>query len=443
MVQVGNDKWEMIRKLTVIFFLAAVSSGTAVAQNFRFYNPDSLEHVAEDNNRDAQGHVVRGAYLTNQWFDNWAFGIAGGVQTTYAPVKGAGLRFTPAFDIYAMKWVTPTVAARFGFQGFKMEEQYPLKWMGRHYAIARDADDPTIARYKQTYFHVDLLFSVTNFFAGYRESRTLNLSPYLHAGYLRLGHPDYSYFNSTYRDREIAFGFGLYSAYKITNHISATSDLRVSNFSGRYHDEDGGRVNSIYLTVGASYTIFKWYWERHATAIAPLRAGYDDAIASLEAVENENKELIQVTEELKNANINLNITNKQLEDKVQAQAAIDSRRNPNDELLHRVANAEIVLYYELDIDKLSPTESLRLENYVIDTYQADRKHVFYITGSADKGTGSASHNAKLSRRRAENVKKTLVRDYGIPASQVVIKASIVSDKHADGRLDRCVLFENE
>lgn len=413
------------------------------AQSFQIYDPDNLQHQVEDGNRDANGKIIRGAYLTNQWFDNWAFGLSAGVQGTFCGMKGSGIRVTPAFEFTALKWVTPTIAARAGFQGFKMEERYPEAWLGGHYPIARDPDDKTLIRYKQTYLHVDLLFSLSNFIFGYRESRTFNYAPYVHAGYLRIGHPDYSYFNNVYRDREVALGFGLYTTYKITNHIGITGDLRWNNFSGRYHDNDGGRVNSLYLLFGANYTIFKWYWQRHATVMAPLAEGYNDAVASLEAVEIEKETLVVENRKLKDDNLNLNTEVRKLEDKVQAQAVIDSRKNPGDELLARVAGAEIVLYFELDIDKLSPTESLRLENYVVNTWTRDPGHVFYITGSADAGTGSASHNAKLSRRRAENIKKQLVRSYGIPASQVVIKASIVSDKHADGRLDRCVLFENE
>lgn len=440
---------KLLRPIFTIWLLLTVTC-TVGAQSFQIYNPENYQHELEDGNRDSQGKIIRGSYLTNQWFDNWAFGVGAGIQGTFCGMEGSGIRITPAYEITAMKWVTPTIAARLGFQGFRMEERYPEVWLGGHYPIARDPDDKTLIRYKQTYIHVDMLLSLSNFLFGYRESRSFNYAPYVHAGFLRLGHPDYSYFNGTYRDREVAMGAGMFLTYKITNHISATADLRWSNFSGRYHDDDGGRVHSLYLTFGANYTIFKWYWQRHATVMAPLSEGYNDAIASLEAVEIEKEHLVIENQKLKDDNIVLNTSNdklkvevRQLEDQVQAQAAIDSRKNPNDELLARVAAAELVLYYELDVDRLSPTESLRLENYIVTTWNNDPKHVFYITGSADAGTGSAPHNSKLSRRRAENIKKTLVRSYGIPESQVVIKANIVSNKHADGRLDRCVLFENE
>ncbi|MBP9986957.1 MAG: OmpA family protein, partial [Bacteroidales bacterium] len=69
--------------------------------------------------------------------------------------------------------------------------------------------------------------------------------------------------------------------------------------------------------------------------------------------------------------------------------------------------------------------------------------VFYLTGSADNGTGSFERNSFLSTNRVNRVKTYLKNKFGIPENRIVIKAAIVSDKHEDGRLDRCVLFENE
>ena len=42
----------------------------------------------------------------------------------------------------------------------------------------------------------------------------------------------------------------------------------------------------------------------------------------------------------------------------------------------------------------------------------------YIRGYADRDTGTAAYNMKLSERRAQTVKDILVNDYGIDASRL-------------------------
>ena len=39
--------------------------------------------------------------------------------------------------------------------------------------------------------------------------------------------------------------------------------------------------------------------------------------------------------------------------------------------------------------------------------------VFTITGYADKGTGSAEYNMKLSKKRAEAVRDLMVNEFGV------------------------------
>ncbi|MGL4332542.1 MAG: OmpA family protein, partial [Bacteroidales bacterium] len=46
---------------------------------------------------------------------------------------------------------------------------------------------------------------------------------------------------------------------------------------------------------------------------------------------------------------------------------------------------------------------------------------FVITGYADKATGSAEYNLKLSERRANEVAKALVQKFGVNEDQLVVK----------------------
>ena len=110
-------------------------------------------------------------------------------------------------------------------------------------------------------------------------------------------------------------------------------------------------------------------------------------------------------------------------------------------LQERAANADLVVYYYINKEDLNFSELHHLDNYVQGTLAAEPDHVFYLTGSADKGTGTMERNVYLSNARAENVKKILMKDFGVKEENIVIKATVVTDKHLDGALDRCVLIE--
>lgn len=69
----------------------------------------------EDGNRDANGKIVRGPYETNNFWDNWGIGVAGGVNfigdRNVKPGVGGNVEFNVS------KYFTPCYGLRFGFQG--------------------------------------------------------------------------------------------------------------------------------------------------------------------------------------------------------------------------------------------------------------------------------------------------------------------------------------
>lgn len=450
----------MDMKRIALSLIIAIAGLTAGAQEIQ------LHTSPEDNNRDANGKIQRSSYITNEWYDNWELGVSGGVQTMisgYADKQNTGFDIgtgvlTPSFDFTLTKWITPGAAVRFGLQGFNVTENRELYMGGwwNHYVPKQENGR---MYYGQTYMHCDVMLSVTNFVWGYKESRFYNFTPYFHTGYLRLYHPDEGIFTKTHRDREIELGFGVLNTFRVTDHVGVNVDLRWGNFAGRFHDvSNGGRVNDISLMAGMRYTMFKWYWNRFSTAAK----GYENAIAAEKALRAANeRKLAAAQKDLEAAQKMLEDQKAELAQRLLAEQANidklgDTYINPDggeisskdtvilkDELLVRLANAEFVLFYPINVDRLSAQEEYRLDAYIRQVRETDSNHVFYLTGSADKGTGNERINTRLSRNRAENVKRLLMKKYGIPESQIVIKAMIITDKHADGSLDRCTLFENQ
>lgn len=392
-------------------------------------------------NVDENGKKMRVGYLTNPWYSNWSVGLAVGGQRL---VSGSGVQhdgrpdwgksvLTPEFEINITKWFTPVMATRFGLQGFKVKDLVGTADYHQNHFVPkfRELEDGSKEFvYNQTYFHLDVLWNVVNTIWGYKGNRFYNFIPYAHFGYMRLSHPDYPLFTREYRDREIAAGFGLFNTFRISNSVLANVDFRWTAFNGRYHDaSNGGLVNDFSASIGLTYNIEKWYWARAKGLEVQrdiARAEAKSALASLNEAMDENASLKRLIDD----------ANAHAKDTVVTCVPARTFRE-------RVENADLIMYYELNVSKANFAELNHLHDFVTATLQNDPKHVFYLTGSADKGTGTFDINTKLSKERAQNVKDILMSKYNVPENQVVIKSTIISDKHEDGGLDRLVLIENQ
>lgn len=408
--------------------LAMTACLSAFAQEFTAEYPTST--------RDENGKVVKSGYITNMWYDNWVISVDGGA-TTYTS-KVTDPKFAPAFDLSVTKWAMPAMAFRFGVQGFQGKEIIPAGyapiWMN-HSAFPWNPQKNQLS-WDYFYAHADLLWSATNSFLGYKFDRFWNIAPYLHGGYQRMFDPEK--YKTNY-DREVVYGAGILNTFRITDRINLNIDLRASNFSGRYHSASGGRVTELTAMAGLSFNIFKPGWRRVHELEKANAAALAANAAALAAEQANSKNLADLNDALRAQNDALLDEMNGLK-KLANEA---SNRYGDDELLRRIAEAGLVIYYDLGKDVIRDCEELHINQYVQAALAADPNHVFYLTGSADKGTGTTEINNRLSNGRVNNVKRYLINDLKIAPEKVVIKKTIISDQHADGRLDRCVLFENE
>ena len=415
-----------VSRIFAALLLLAVSASVS-AQEFTSEYPTSR--------RDENGNVVKSGYITNSWYDNWTISVNGGLSTSFSKVSDNMI--TPAFDISVTKWAMPAMAFRFGVQGFQGKEGLD-SYMPQFLNHSPFPYSNKTLSWDYLYAHADLIWSATNSFLGYDFDRFWNIAPYLHGGYQRMFDPDAYKVNY---DREAVFGAGIINTFRLTDRISLNLDLRASNYSGRYHCASGGRVTAVTAMAGLSINLYKPGWRRaHELEVAKdaAIASSAAALASLATAEGLNKDLAA-------ENTALRTRNQELEDEMNALKAVaaSSPNKETDELLRRIGEAGLVIYYDLAKDNIRDCEQLHINQYVKAVLDADPDHVFYLTGSADKGTGTESINTRLSNGRVNNVKRYLINELKVAPEKVVIKKAIISDQHADGRLDRCVLFENE
>ena len=98
----------------------------------------------------------------------------------------------------------------------------------------------------------------------------------------------------------------------------------------------------------------------------------------------------------------------------------------------------VTVFFAKDSYKLTDLEKTHLRNAVRHLKAKGESVRFTLCGSADAGTGSAEHNAELSRKRADAVIAYL-KELGIDSDRFTVNTQIGND--ADPELDRCVTIE--
>ena len=379
-----------------------VMSALAVMAGVLVVSPSA--NAQENGNRDENGKVVRGAYETNKFGDNWFIGAGAGVNSWL--VNGASPKAGVAVDAFVGKWITPTVGVRMGWKGLKDG------------VSAKDGYMIADEKFNYNSVHADVLWNLSNLFSGYKETRTWNISVY----------PTSAYMNAA-KNKEFGAGIGMLNNFRLGNRVGLYLDLSAlttkADFAGispRPKTLVGVLPSATFgLTVNLGKTGFK----RHSSvvpAIVPVpftEAQYNNLQDKVNALEKENKDLKAQIEELKNAK----------PDTVTVSKAGD-------------LVSPATLYYEIGSTKLSEREEAHLEFYVKNILEQAPDKVFVLTGSADKGTGTAARNQYLSEQRVNNVKKVLVEKYGIAEDHLIVKAEgATNNRFGSAVLNRVVTIE--
>ena len=401
---------------TVKFFLgaialAAVSMIAAPAVN-----------AQEDGNRDENGKVVRGPYLTNKFGDNWFVSAAGGVNL----LVDKGFEVAPAFalDVNVGKWVTPSVGVRLGYAGVKGAAwSNDPTWLGAEL-------DYDKCMYKQnfcsTYIHGDVMWNVSNAWGGYKETRFWNFIPYAHAGVLRFG------VKGNGGDEEFAAGVGLLNNLRLTDRLDLTLDLRATVANARIHG--GQRLATLFTpTLGLSVDLGKYNWVRAANWHNPADVdAISAAEASAAALAAANAALAADKKGLQDENAALAAKNKSLQD--------ENAKLAKNQGLENVEPASF--FFEIGQTKLSEKELEHLDFYINNVLPyVKNKKATVITGSADKKTGTARRNQQLCEKRAQYVKDLLNQKYGIDTADFVFNTNISAEGKAE--LQRAVIVSFE
>lgn len=403
----------------------------------------TVQEITED------GKPVQYVYLTNRWRDNLFVGASAGLSTRFTLGSKSDITSTyanPDINVFILKWFAPQIGLRLGYQGINGREglnsymPYQLNHTPFGYKLdstgefVESSSDPGVLHYGLMHIHGDVMWNITNTFSGFKRDRFFEISAYFSGGYLRLWDNKLGKKGSSF-DQEFALGLGAYATFRITHRLLGIADLRFTNHASRYRNDNGARTNIAALSVGVAFNLCKTYWTNGtdvAMTVAQAHEAEVEAREMLAKIEDANVQLEQEVEELSSQLDDTNEENKVLKQEVESVPYIIFKE--------RAKEADLVLYFYINQSTLNFSELHHLEGYVKQVLSIEPDHVFKITGSADKGTGTEERNKELSQARANYVKSILVDKFGVKPENI-ITSTVVTDKNIEAALDRCALIE--
>ena len=334
----------------------------------------SFNALAQENaNTDENGKIVRGAYETNGIFDNTYINLGAGVNSSLllsGANKGLG-GFGLGTEILAGKWWTPAIGARLGWHGF--------------------TNQITGTQYGSHFIHGDFVWNMFNSFLGYKETRFWSLNPFATMGVLMTSNAGTNY--------EYGAGVGFNNVFRLSPRVNVTLDLQaLISKSQPYGIADTRFIYFPSATLGLAFNLGKTNFDRH-NSITPVvipvpftTEQYNalaDKVAKLEAENAALKDQIAALENELAPYRNL----------VSGQTYLFE--NGTFTAVDVIAASPITLYFDCGSAKLSQRELAHLEYFTENVVNADTK--LAVNGYADKQTGSARRNQKLSEQRVDYV----------------------------------------
>ncbi|HJD77055.1 OmpA family protein [Bacteroides reticulotermitis] len=347
---------------------------------------------------------------TNRFGANWFIsgGVGGQVYFGDNDSKADfGKRIAPAVDVAVGKWFTPSIGLRVAYNGLQAKGATPnandVFVKGGTYSNGYHKQKWNLAN-----FHGDVLFNLSNMFCGYKEDRVYSLIPYVGAGLLHS-------WSDPHFD-ELGVNAGLINRFRLSSALDLNVELRgvlmKDAFGGKSKEGMAG------ATVGLTYKFKKRGWKGISTVPMVPESQLDAMRDRMNSLKNENDALKRDL---------VDARNKKPEVVVQKEVVGVAPR--------------LVVVFNIGKSSVSKREYLNIESVAKAIKAGDKTYT--VCGYADKGTGSAAYNLKLSKKRAEAVRDVLVKEFGVSASQLKVdyKGGVSNMFYNDASLSRVAIVE--
>ena len=358
-------------------------------------------------------------YVTNGFWDNWyiQLGVGGQAYVGESDSQAAlGDRITPAFELSVGKNITPTVGLRvqaFGLnaKGFSYVNSGAKFLQGKPNAKGLDEQN-----FDFLGFHGDVTFNVSNFFGGYRTDRFYEPVVYAGAGLI----------TETNDNSLAATGvLGLINKFRLSDKFDLNLEVKLPLVQQDFDGQRGGsQLEGIpSVTLGFTYKFKERTFKNvNDLTAAPAVAGNDDELNRLKN---------QLASEQDRAR--------------RLQRELEEARNKKAEVVVEKTSvmAPLATFFEIGKAKLTAKEKINLE-YVASVIKQNPGTKYTIVGYADKNTGTADFNKKLSERRIDAVVDVLTKA-GVDKAQLILNPVGGVDTKTlfpEAYLNRVVIVQN-
>lgn len=387
--------------------LAVTGSKLSIAQE-SFVKKDTVIMLSNDK------YVVK----TNHFRDNWFMNLGAGAQIYFGDHNKQmkfSERLTPNYEFNVGKWFSPGIGVRAGVNGYKIKgvTQNGSHSTGDIYT-GKPWDGYWLYNQEFNYFHLhgDVLFNLSNIFAGYNPDRFYTVSPYVGLGWMVT--------NDAPKQKEVSANLGLYNAFRLNNALDLTLDIRGAMVNDRFDGEDGNRKQDGTLSalIGFAYKFKQRGWEKPSTIVISYSEELLNSLRDkVRKLSEDNDALKQQLADAKGSTI----TDIKVEEKILA--------------------APILVTFPINRSVVSNEARVNL-GFFAEVIKGGNKNVIYkVTGYADKGTGTREINEKLSRERAKAIYDVLTREFDVSVSQLEVsyEGGVDNMFYDDPRLSRAVI----
>lgn len=365
-----------------------------------------------------QGHQ------TNSFWSNWE--VSAGFGSSYLDINTKGSDPGKFFkrngwnaNFAVTKWFVPIVGARLQLDGGQF----------LNYSDNQAVYGDNVFKSPYVFVHADAMLNLSNWIGGYREDRVYYAIPYAGFGYTAMNWTDDTV--GSYNG-EFAFTAGLLNKFRVCKFLDIQLDLRTWLFPQRdlapQINDSGAYAVTFSASVGVAYRFNKRNWD-----VAHTQAEVDGYLA---AIADRDNRLDDANNKLTDANNKINDLNNEndrlkndLDECNKARKAIKPAKTP-----------ETVVFFNFNQSVLTGYSKATLKSYAAQVKDGDEK--LTVIGYADKQTGSAEVNERISQKRAEAVKAYLV-EQGIAEDRIEVKwVGSSEEAFADeaARINRCVII---
>lgn len=326
----------------------------------------------------------KATFQRNGFWDNWFIGAGAGATMYFGPDdQHADFLSRPTVNptLFVGKWFNPYLGVRGAAQGGRV-----------HTFSGNDAQN----MYSQTLFnaHLDFMFNVTNYFMKYKENRFYNFIPTIGAGYAHR-------FDDKFKHRGFngfTLNASLLNTFRLSNRFDAFLEVGGMFIEKEFDKGPQGSTRWNGIATGSVGLILNVGKNDFSEAYLMDQGLIDDLNGQINKLRQENAKLALRPESCPKCPEQ---TTKTVE--------VVRTAGSNNMVIFRIGSANIDANQEANI--YATAKALQ------DNPNAKVK----VIGYADKKTGTASINERLSEKRAKNVANKLINKYNISSNRVTIE----------------------